>query len=149
MAHTTKPKLLPTCPQPSKQHNQRPRQVFGLVPLVLQQLMQGDHHHYSLYFCNSSLDTECSYTANQTLGARNTELGVHEEALRYKGFLYARGRKWMSINGGLLLNAHSNYSSISDPSVLNNTVGFCIDAGDLEQLVFLTRVEPLPVFLPS
>jgi hypothetical protein len=28
------------------------------------------------------------------------------------------------------LNAHSNYSSISDPSALNNTVGFCIDAGD-------------------
>jgi hypothetical protein len=26
----------------------------------------------------------------------------------------------------------------ADPSALNNTVGFCIDAGDLEQLV-LTR----------
>jgi hypothetical protein len=40
-------------------------------------------------------------------------------------------------NGGRLCwNAHSNYSSISGPSALNNTVGFCIDAGDLEQLFF-------------
>jgi hypothetical protein len=38
-----------------------------------------------------------------------------------------------------LLNAHSNYSSISGPSALNNTVGFCIDAGDLGAISFLTR----------
>jgi hypothetical protein len=37
---------------------------------------------------------------------------------------------------------HSNYSSISGPFCLNNTVGFCIDAGDLEQLV-LTKAAGL------
>jgi hypothetical protein len=42
-------------------------------------------------------------------------------------------------NGGRLCwNAHSNYSSISGPFCFKQTVGFCIDAGDLEQLV-LTR----------
>jgi hypothetical protein len=49
------------------------------------------------------------------------------------------GQEWMFglTEGAFCWNAHS-YSSISGPSALNNTVGFCIDAGDLEQLV-LTR----------
>jgi hypothetical protein len=34
---------------------------------------------------------------------------------------------------------HSNTVVSADPSALNNTVGFCIDAGDLETISFLTR----------
>jgi hypothetical protein len=40
--------------------------------------------------------------------------------------------------GAFCWNAHSNYSSISGPFCFKHTVGFCIDAGDLEQF-FLTR----------
>jgi hypothetical protein len=43
-------------------------------------------------------------------------------------------------NGGAFCwNAHSTTVVSADPSALNNTVGFCIDAGDLEQLVFNKR----------
>jgi hypothetical protein len=42
-------------------------------------------------------------------------------------------------NGGAFCwNAHSNYSSIRT-LLLNNTVGFCIDAGDLETISFNKR----------
>jgi hypothetical protein len=50
-----------------------------------------------------------------------------------------QGRNGCLTNGGAFCwNAHSNYSSISDPPALNNTVGFCIDAGD-EQISFNKR----------
>jgi hypothetical protein len=50
------------------------------------------------------------------------------------------GQEWMfDQRGAFCWNAHSNYSSIKDPSALNNTVGFCIDAGDLGAISFLTR----------
>jgi hypothetical protein len=40
-------------------------------------------------------------------------------------------------NGGAFVGMHTATTVVSaDPSALNNTVGFCIDAGDLEQLVF-------------
>jgi hypothetical protein len=48
------------------------------------------------------------------------------------------GQEWMfGLTRPLLLNAHSTV--VSETSALNNTVGFCIDAGDLGDNWFLTR----------
>jgi hypothetical protein len=75
-------------------------------------------------------------TANQILGARNTELMYTRGSIALQGVSFMPGQEWMT-NGGLCWNAHSNYSSISDPSALNNTVGFAL-MQVMEQLV-LTR----------
>jgi hypothetical protein len=72
-------------------------------------------------------------TANQILGARN-EL-MYERYCVTRGFFYGAGMDvW--TNGGAFCWAHSNYSTAL---LLKNTVGFCIDAGDLEQWFFNKR----------
>jgi hypothetical protein len=50
------------------------------------------------------------------------------------------GQEWMfGLTEAPFVGMHTAATVVSaDPSALNNTVGFCIDAGDLEQLV-LTR----------
>jgi hypothetical protein len=74
-------------------------------------------------------------TANQ-IGARNTELMYTRGSMRYKGFLfYARAGMDVCNGGAFCWNAHSNYS-ISGPFCFKQHRRVCIDAGDLEQLVF-------------
>jgi hypothetical protein len=48
------------------------------------------------------------------------------------------GQEWMfGLTEAPFVGMHTATTVVSaDPSALNNTVGFCIDAGDLEQLVF-------------
>jgi hypothetical protein len=43
-------------------------------------------------------------------------------------------------NGGRMFVGHSNVTVVTnDPSSLNNTMGFCIDATDVGKISFLTR----------
>lgn len=83
-------------------------------------------------------------TTNQVLGQRNTE------AMFYRGsavsgaggfFFYARLGFDVWTNGGrFFAGMHSATTVVSaDPSALNNTVGFCVDAADNGLIHFLTR----------
>jgi hypothetical protein len=55
------------------------------------------------------------------------------EVLRYKGFFfYMPGQEWMFGLTEAPFVVHTATTVISGPSALNNTVGFCIDAGDLD-----------------
>lgn len=82
-------------------------------------------------------------TTNQVLGQRNTEAmfflgGVAGQG----GFLfYARFGFDVWTNGGrLFAGLHTGTTVISaDPSALNNTCGFCVDAADNGAISFLTR----------
>jgi hypothetical protein len=61
-------------------------------------------------------------------------------SIALQGFFYARaGMDVWTNEGAFLLNAHSNYSSISGPFCFKQHRVFCIDAGDLEQVVFNKR----------
>lgn len=80
-------------------------------------------------------------TTNQVLGQRNTE------AMYYRGtpgggfFFFARAGFDVWTNGGrFFAGMHSGTTVVSaDPSALNNTVGFCVDAADNGAISFLTR----------
>jgi hypothetical protein len=52
---------------------------------------------------------------------------------RLQGFLFFMAVGWIWTNGGAFCWMHTATTVVSaDPSALNNTVGFCIDAGDLD-----------------
>lgn len=83
-------------------------------------------------------------TTNQVLGQRNTELMflVSPSTAGQGGlFFYTRCGFDTWTNGGrFFAGMHSATTVVSaDPSSLNNTVGFCIDAADNGAISFLTR----------
>lgn len=82
-------------------------------------------------------------TVNQVLGQRNTELMFYRSNAAQQGgfFFYARGGFDVWTNGGrAFAGLHSATTVVSaDPSLLNNTVGFAVDAADNGAISFLTR----------
>jgi hypothetical protein len=87
------------------------------------------YYYYSLYSVTRSRYSNV-VTANQILGARNTAC-VHERKHCVTGFLFMPGQEWMFDQRRAPLLEHTATTVVSaDPSALNNTVGFCIDAGD-------------------
>jgi hypothetical protein len=82
-------------------------------------------------------------TTNQVLGQRNTEAMFFRGSAAGKGGFkfYARAGFDMWTNGGrFFAGLHSATTVISaDPSALNNTAGFCVDAADNGAISFVTR----------
>lgn len=82
-------------------------------------------------------------TLNQVLGQRNTEAMFFRGAAVNQGgfFFFARCGFDVWTNGSrFFAGMHSATTVVSaDPSALNNTVGFCIDAADNGAISFLTR----------
>ena len=82
-------------------------------------------------------------TTNQVLGQRNTEAMYFLGNTAGQGgfFYYARVGFDVWTNGGrFFAGMHSGTTVISaDPSALNNTVGFAVDAADNGAISFLTR----------
>ena len=82
-------------------------------------------------------------TTNQVLGQRNTEAMFFRGNAAGQGgfFFYARAGMDVWTNGGrFFAGMHSATTVVSaDPSALNNTVGFCVDAADNGAISFLTR----------
>lgn len=82
-------------------------------------------------------------TLNQVLGQRNTDAIFFRGAAARQGgfFFHARFGFDVWTNGGrLFAGMHSATTVVSaDPSALNNTVGFCVDAADNGAISFLTR----------
>jgi hypothetical protein len=82
-------------------------------------------------------------TANQVLGQRNTEAMYMRGSVAGQGgfFFYARCGMDVWTNGGrFFAGMHTATTVVSaDPSALNNTVGFCVDAADNGAISFLTR----------
>lgn len=82
-------------------------------------------------------------TTNQVLGQRNTEaIFMTGNATGVGGYyFYARCGFDVWTNGGrFFAGMHSATTVVSaDPSALNNTVGFCVDAADNGAISFLTR----------
>jgi hypothetical protein len=74
--------------------------------------------------------------ANQILGAEYRAY-VHERKYCVTRVFFLCHRNGCLTNGGRLLGMHTATTVVSaDPSALNNTVGFCIDAGDLGAISF-------------
>lgn len=83
-------------------------------------------------------------TTNQVLGQRNTEaMYMVSPSTAGQGgfFFYARCGFDVWTNGSrFFAGMHSATTVVSaDPSALNNTVGFCVDAADNGAISFLTR----------
>jgi hypothetical protein len=82
-------------------------------------------------------------TLNQVLGQRNTEAMYARGSIANQGgfFFFARCGMDAWTNGGrFFAGMHSGTTVISaDPSALNNTMGFCVDAADNGAISFLTR----------
>jgi hypothetical protein len=82
-------------------------------------------------------------TTNQVLGQRNTEAMYFRGGSTGQGgfFFYTRCGFDVWTNGGrFFAGMHSGTTVVSaDPSALNNTVGFCVDAADNGAISFLTR----------
>lgn len=82
-------------------------------------------------------------TLNQVLGQRNTEaMFFRGNAAGQGGFtFYARCGMDVWTNGGrFFAGMHTATTVVSaDPSALNNTVGFAVDAADNGSISFLTR----------
>ena len=82
-------------------------------------------------------------TTNQVLGQRSTEAMFFRGAATGQGgfFFHARCGFDVWTNGGrFFAGMHSATTVVSaDPSALNNTVGFCVDAADNGAISFLTR----------
>ncbi len=82
-------------------------------------------------------------TTNQVLGQRNTEAMFFRGNAAGQGgfFFFARLGFDVWTNGGrFFAGMHTGTTVISaDPSALNNTVGFCVDAADNGAISFLTR----------
>jgi hypothetical protein len=82
-------------------------------------------------------------TTNQVLGQRNTEAMFFRGSAAGQGgfFFFARCGFDVWTNGGrFFAGMHSATTVVSaDPSALNNTVGFCVDAADNGAISFLTR----------
>jgi hypothetical protein len=100
---------------------------------------------------NSSLYTQqkrarysnVATTSNQVLGQRNTEaIWWRGDSAGEGGFFtcYDFGYDTWTNGGRHFSGLHSGTTVISaDPSALNNTVGFAVDAGDNGAISFLTR----------
>jgi hypothetical protein len=82
-------------------------------------------------------------TANQILGQRNTEVMYFRGGATEQGgfFFYARAGFDVWTNGGRFFAGMHTATTVvsSDPSALNNTVGFAVDAADNGAISFLTR----------
>lgn len=82
-------------------------------------------------------------TVNQVLGQRNTEALFFRGAAANQGGFFFQARLGFDVwtNGGrFFAGMHSATTVVSaDPSTLNNTVGFCVDAADNGAISFLTR----------
>ena len=81
-------------------------------------------------------------TTNQVLGQRNTQNMFYRGAGVGGGFFfYARAGMDTWTNGGRFFAGMYSATSVvsADPSALNNTVGFCVDAADNGAISFLTR----------
>ena len=82
-------------------------------------------------------------TTNQVLGQRNTEAMFFRGGTAGQGgfFFFTRCGFDVWTNGGrFFAGMHSATTVVSaDPSALNNTVGFCVDAADAGAISFLTR----------
>jgi hypothetical protein len=84
---------------------------------VEQELMQGLPTTTTVYTSvTRSRYSNVVNTANQILGARNTEL-MYTRKYCVKGGFFMPGQEWMFglTEGAFCWNAHSNYSSISGP----------------------------------
>lgn len=82
-------------------------------------------------------------TTNQVLGQRNTEAMFFRGNAAGQGgfFFFARLGFDVWTNGSRFFGGmHTGTTVVSaDPSALNNTVGFCVDAADNGAISFLTR----------
>lgn len=82
-------------------------------------------------------------TLNQVLGQRNTEAVFFRGSVAGQGGFFFQARLGFDVwtNGGrFFAGMHTGTTVVSaDPSALNNTVGFCIDAADAGAISFLTR----------
>jgi hypothetical protein len=82
-------------------------------------------------------------TANQVLGQRNTDAVFFRGAAAGQGgfFFYARLGFDTWTNGGRFFAGMATANTVisADPSALNNTVGFAVDAADNGLISFLTR----------
>jgi hypothetical protein len=82
-------------------------------------------------------------TLNQVLGQRNIELMFTRGSVTSQGgfFFYTRcGFDAWNNGGRFFAGMHTATTVISaDPSALNNTMGFCVDAADNGVISFLTR----------
>ena len=82
-------------------------------------------------------------TTNQVLGQRNTDAVFFRGAAAGQGgfFFYARCGFDTWTNGGRFFAGMATATTVisADPSALNNTVGFYVDAADNGAISFLTR----------
>jgi len=82
-------------------------------------------------------------TLNQVLGQRNTEAIFFRGSAANQGgfFFFARlGFDTWTNGGRFFAGMHTGTTVVSaNPSLLNNTVGFCVDAADNGAISFLTR----------
>ena len=82
-------------------------------------------------------------TLNQVLGQRNTELIHRLGGAAGQGgfFFYTRCGFDVWTNGSRFFAGLATANTVisADPSLLNNTVGFCVDAADNGAISFLTR----------
>jgi hypothetical protein len=82
-------------------------------------------------------------TTNQVLGQRNTEAMFFRGNAAGQGGFLMRGRFGFDVwtNGGRMFAGMATATTVvsADPSALNNTVGFCVDAADNGLIHFLTR----------
>jgi len=82
-------------------------------------------------------------TLNQVLGQRNVDLMYFRGSAVNQGgfFFFTRCGMDTWTNGGRFFAGLATSSTVvsADPSALNNTVGFCIDAADNGAISFLTR----------
>jgi len=82
-------------------------------------------------------------TLNQVIGQRNTELMYQLGGTAGQGgfFFYTRCGFDVWNNGSRFFAGFATATTVisADPSLLNNTVGFCVDAADNGAISFLTR----------
>jgi len=82
-------------------------------------------------------------TTNQVLGQRNADAIFFRGAATGQGgfFFYTRCGFDVWTNGGRFFAGMATATTVisADPSALNNTVGFCVDAADNGAISFLTR----------
>lgn len=93
------------------------------------------------------LYSNAATTLNQVLGVRSTEAMFFRGSTGVQGgfFFFCRfGLEAWTTGARLFIGLATGSAVIaSDPSALNNTVGFCVDAGDTA-ITFLTRDTSTP-----
>lgn len=82
-------------------------------------------------------------TANGIVGQRNTDAIFFRGSISNQGgfFFYTRCGFDVWTNGGRFFAGFATGTGVvtANPSLLNNTVGFCVDSGDNGAISFLTR----------